>query len=161
MHRNLTLVSPKQERIAALAKQSPQMAFTSLAYLMDLDWLKEAYRRTRKDGAVGVDGVSAEDYERDLEATGSDRSICGVRHLRSPASAACAYSERRLEYRDTPARNSSTGDKLLPACGRHVAGADLRTRLSGVLVLIPAWAMASGVGGFPEPVDELSGRLCT
>ena len=45
-----------------MAKQSPQMAFTSLAYLMDIDWLKEAYRRTRKDGAVGVDGVTAEDY---------------------------------------------------------------------------------------------------
>ena len=43
------------------------MAFTSLAYLMDLDWLMEAYRRTRKDGAVGVDGVTAEDYEQDLE----------------------------------------------------------------------------------------------
>jgi RNA-directed DNA polymerase len=43
------------------------MAFTSLAYLMDIDWLKEAYQRTRKDGAVGVDGVTAEDYERDLE----------------------------------------------------------------------------------------------
>ena len=43
------------------------MAFTSLAYLMDIDWLKEAYRRTRKDGAVGVDGVTAEDYEQDLE----------------------------------------------------------------------------------------------
>jgi hypothetical protein len=55
MHRNLTLVSPKQERIAALVKQSPQMAFTLLACLMDLDWMKEAYRRTRKDGAVGVD----------------------------------------------------------------------------------------------------------
>src|SRR6478752_6580320 len=67
MHRNSTTVSTKQERIAGLAKQSPQMAFTSLAYLMDMDWLKEAYRRTRKDGAVGVDGVSAEDYERDLE----------------------------------------------------------------------------------------------
>jgi RNA-directed DNA polymerase len=50
-----------------LAKQSPQMAFTSLAYLMDIDWLKEAYQRTRKDGAVGVDGMTAEDYERDLE----------------------------------------------------------------------------------------------
>jgi hypothetical protein len=62
-----TIVSTKQERIAALAKQSPQMAFTSLAYLMDIDWLKEAYRRTRKDGAVGVDGVTAEEYERDLE----------------------------------------------------------------------------------------------
>jgi RNA-directed DNA polymerase len=67
MHRNSTIVSTKQERIAALAKQSPQMAFTSLAYLMDIDWLKEAYRRTRKDGAVGVDGVTAEEYERDLE----------------------------------------------------------------------------------------------
>jgi group II intron reverse transcriptase/maturase len=43
------------------------MAFTSLAYLMDIDWLKEAYRRTRKDGAVGVDGVTAEQYEQDLE----------------------------------------------------------------------------------------------
>lgn len=67
MHRNSTIVSTKQERIATLAKQSPQMAFTSLAYLMDLDWLKEAYRRTRKDGAAGVDGVTAEEYERDLE----------------------------------------------------------------------------------------------
>src|ERR1700730_641887 len=60
-------VSTKQERIAELAKRSPQMAFTSLAYLMDIDWLKEAYRRTRKDGAVGVDGVTAEQYEQDLE----------------------------------------------------------------------------------------------
>ena len=67
MHRNSTTVSTKQERIATLAKQSPQMAFTSLSYLMDIDWLKEAYRRTRKDGAVGVDGMSAEDYEQDLE----------------------------------------------------------------------------------------------
>src|SRR3954471_21958493 len=67
MHRNSTIVSTKQERIAGLAKQSPQMAFTSLAYLMDIDWLKEAYRRTRKDGAAGVDGVTADEYEQDLE----------------------------------------------------------------------------------------------
>jgi hypothetical protein len=67
MHRNSIIVSTKQKRIAALAKQSPEMAFTSLAYLMDIDWLKEAYRRTRKDGAVGVDGVTAEQYEQDLE----------------------------------------------------------------------------------------------
>ncbi len=67
MHRNSEHVSTKQKRIAALAKQSPEMAFTSLAYLMDIDWLKEAYRRTRKDGAVGVDGVTAEEYDQDLE----------------------------------------------------------------------------------------------
>jgi group II intron reverse transcriptase/maturase len=44
------------------------MSFTSLAYLMDLDWLQEAYRRTRKDAAVGVDGQTATDYAQDLEA---------------------------------------------------------------------------------------------
>jgi len=67
MPRNSEDVFTKQERIAALAEQSPEMAFTSLAYLMDIDWLKEAYRRTRKDGAAGVDGVTAEEYEQDLE----------------------------------------------------------------------------------------------
>ena len=41
MPRNSTIVSTKQKRIAALAKQSPEMAFTSLAYLMDIDWLKK------------------------------------------------------------------------------------------------------------------------
>jgi group II intron reverse transcriptase/maturase len=44
------------------------MSFTSLAYLMDLDWLREAYRRTRKDAVTGVDGQTAADYEQDLEA---------------------------------------------------------------------------------------------
>lgn len=67
MHRNSANVSTKQQRIAELAKQSPQMGFTSLAYLMDIDWLHEAYRRTRKDGAAGVDGLSAAEYEQNLE----------------------------------------------------------------------------------------------
>jgi RNA-directed DNA polymerase len=69
----LDIVSTRQQRIATLAKQSPQMGFTSLAYHIDLDWLREAYRRTRKDGAVGVDGQTAADYEKDLE--GNLRSL--------------------------------------------------------------------------------------
>jgi RNA-directed DNA polymerase len=73
MSQNPQGVLPKQQRIAQLASQSPQMGFTSLAYHMDLDWLAEAYRRTRKDGAVGVDGQTAADYERDLE--GNLRSL--------------------------------------------------------------------------------------
>lgn len=60
-------VLTKQQRIAELAEKSPQMAFTSLAYHMDVAWLREAYARTRKDGAVGVDGVTAAEYEADLE----------------------------------------------------------------------------------------------
>lgn len=67
MHCNSFQVSTKQRRIATLAKQSPEMAFTSVAYLMDLDWLFEAYHQTRKNGAAGIDGVTAADYEQDLE----------------------------------------------------------------------------------------------
>ncbi|HYO57595.1 group II intron reverse transcriptase/maturase [Archangium sp.] len=43
------------------------MAFTTLAHHIDLEWLREAYRRTRKDGAVGVDGQTAEQYAQELE----------------------------------------------------------------------------------------------
>ncbi len=60
-------VSTKQQRIALLARQSPEMGFTSLAHLIDIDWLTEAFHRTRKDGAVGVDGQDGEDYAANLE----------------------------------------------------------------------------------------------
>ena len=59
-------VSTKQGRIAQLASDAPEMALTTLAHHIDLDWLLEAYRRTRKDGAVGVDGQTARDYEANL-----------------------------------------------------------------------------------------------
>jgi RNA-directed DNA polymerase len=60
-------VYTKQQRIAKLAEQMPDAGFTSLAYYVDLEWLREAYRQTRKDGAAGVDGVTAAQYEEDLE----------------------------------------------------------------------------------------------
>lgn len=66
-------VSSKLSRIAELAKQANGRAFTSLAHFIDIDWLREAYRRTRKDGAVGVDGQTAEEYAVDLE--GNLRSL--------------------------------------------------------------------------------------
>jgi group II intron reverse transcriptase/maturase len=43
------------------------MAFTSLNHYIDMDWLKEAYRRTRKNGAPGVDGQTAAAYAEHLE----------------------------------------------------------------------------------------------
>jgi len=64
---SLDTISPKLERIAKLAKEAPEMAFTSLAHHIDIDWLREAYRRTRKDGAPGVDGASAGEYATKLE----------------------------------------------------------------------------------------------
>jgi group II intron reverse transcriptase/maturase len=51
----------------------PGKALTSLNQHLDLAWLREAYRRTRKDGAVGVDGQTAAGYEKNLE--GNLRSL--------------------------------------------------------------------------------------
>jgi group II intron reverse transcriptase/maturase len=59
-------VSTKQQRIAELARIHPDVSFTSLAHHIDLIWLYEAFGRTRKDGATGVDAVTAEEYEKEL-----------------------------------------------------------------------------------------------
>jgi len=60
-------VSTRLQRIAELARSAPEMAFTTLHHYIDLELLREAYRRTRKDGAVGVDGQTAETYAATLE----------------------------------------------------------------------------------------------
>lgn len=54
------------QRIAELAEDK-QRVFTSLAHLIDMDLLREAYRLTRKDGAVGADGLSGKQYAERLE----------------------------------------------------------------------------------------------
>jgi RNA-directed DNA polymerase len=59
-------VSTKQQRIAELARQEPTLGFTSLNHHLDRGWLSEAYHRTRKDGAPGVDGQTADDYGLNL-----------------------------------------------------------------------------------------------
>jgi RNA-directed DNA polymerase len=60
-------VSTRRQRIAKLAKEAPNMAFTTLAHHVDLVWLREAYDCTRKGGATGVDGVTAAEYAAQLE----------------------------------------------------------------------------------------------
>jgi RNA-directed DNA polymerase len=61
-------VSTKRQRIAGLARTCPDMAFTNLAHHIDIEWLLTAHGPTRKDGAVGADGPTAEDYEANLES---------------------------------------------------------------------------------------------
>jgi RNA-directed DNA polymerase len=56
-------VSTKQRRIAKLARNAPELSFTTLAHHIDIVWLHKAYALTRKDGAVGVDGQTAAEYE--------------------------------------------------------------------------------------------------
>ncbi|HXX38564.1 MAG TPA: group II intron reverse transcriptase/maturase [bacterium] len=59
-------MSPKLQRISELAKQDHTQQFTSLAHLLTVEMLGEAYRRLRKDASPGVDGLTAQEYEQDL-----------------------------------------------------------------------------------------------
>jgi group II intron reverse transcriptase/maturase len=65
---SLNDISTRQEKIAQESRQAPSMVWTTLTHHIDLPWLHEAYRRTRKDAAVGIDGVTAQEYEAALEA---------------------------------------------------------------------------------------------
>jgi RNA-directed DNA polymerase len=60
-------ISTQLQWIAEQAKSYPEMVFTTLAHLMDVDFLREAYHRTRKDSAPGIDGVTADAYAEHLE----------------------------------------------------------------------------------------------
>src|SRR5262249_17032915 len=60
-------ISTRQQTIATRARQAPELSFTSLNHHIDLTWLYEAYRRTRKDGAPGIDGQTAAAYAEHLE----------------------------------------------------------------------------------------------
>jgi RNA-directed DNA polymerase len=51
-----------------MARTHRDRAFASLHHVLDLDWMLEAYRTTRKDGATGIDGVAAAEYAEKLEA---------------------------------------------------------------------------------------------
>ena len=59
-------IQTKQLRIASLASENPKMVFTSLAHYIDVHWMYEAYRRTKKGGATGVDEQSSSDFEKNL-----------------------------------------------------------------------------------------------
>src|SRR5215471_6770262 len=59
-------------KVVERAKHEPEGRFHALAHLIDEPALKRAYRRQRSDAAVGVDGVTKEQYGQALEATLQD-----------------------------------------------------------------------------------------
>jgi RNA-directed DNA polymerase len=61
-------LSTKRQWIAELARRKPGSVLFSLHHVIDLEWMQEAYALTRKGGATGIDGVTAAEYEANLEA---------------------------------------------------------------------------------------------
>lgn len=59
-------VSTLKEQIAKLAQTTRGKTIMSLNHFITDEWMLAAWQQTRKDGAVGVDGVTAKEYESNL-----------------------------------------------------------------------------------------------
>src|ERR671924_1713689 len=61
-------MSPGLLKVVERAKREPEGRFNSLAHLIDVPALERAYRRQRAAAAVGVDGITKEQYGQSLAA---------------------------------------------------------------------------------------------
>jgi group II intron reverse transcriptase/maturase len=61
-------MSPQLRKVAERARREPDGRFHALAHLLDVPALARAYARLRPEAAVGVDGVTKENYGQDLLA---------------------------------------------------------------------------------------------
>jgi RNA-directed DNA polymerase len=59
-------MSPELQKVAERAQREPDGQFHSLAHLIDERALHRAFYRQREEAAVGVDGITKEDYGLDL-----------------------------------------------------------------------------------------------
>lgn len=64
--RSSVAISTRLYEIAELARRRPGEALTTLSHHIDEALLGEAYRQTRKDGAVGIDNETAAEFSREL-----------------------------------------------------------------------------------------------
>jgi group II intron reverse transcriptase/maturase len=64
---NGEMMETKLQRIAEKARKDSGCRFTSLFHLMNVEMLRECFRRLRKDAAAGIDKVTKAEYEENLE----------------------------------------------------------------------------------------------
>ena len=81
----------KLERISQLSRENPEMAFTSIGHLINAELLKECHEGMDGRKAVGIDGVSKEAYDKNLDVNIRDLVERLKRHAYKPQPA------RRIE----------------------------------------------------------------
>ena len=152
-----TPISTRLERIATLARQLRDQPLTTLAHYIDLDWLREAHRRTRKAGAPGVDGQTADEYAKQLEANLRsllERAKSGT--YRAPPARRAYIPKGKGEMR--PLGIPTFEDQGAAAGGRDASGGGLRAGVFGLLVRLPAQTLGAAGAGRAASRGEQDGR---
>ena len=113
------LMSPEIRKVVARARREPEGRFHSLAHLLDVPALAAAYWSIRKDAAVGVDGVTKDQYGQDVEQNLQDlyARLRSKRYRHQPI--------RRVHIpkdggRTRPIGISALEDKIVQSAVRHV-----------------------------------------
>ena len=57
----------KLERISQLSRENPDMVFTSIGHLISTSLLKECHNKMDGNKAVGIDGITKKDYDKNLD----------------------------------------------------------------------------------------------
>ena len=117
-------MSPGLRKVVDRAKREPEGRFHSLAHLIDVPALERAYHRQRSTAAVGVDGITKEQYGQNLEANLQDL------HARLKAKQYRHQPIRRVHIpkgqgrgQTRPIGVSAFEDKLVQDAVREVLGA--------------------------------------
>jgi group II intron reverse transcriptase/maturase len=112
-------MSPGLLKVAKRAKRDPDARFNSLAHLVDEAALGRAFTRIRKDAAVGVDGITKEQYGQRLEENlqGLHERLRSMRYRHQPI--------RRVHIpkgkgKTRPIGISSVEDKIVQGALREV-----------------------------------------
>ena len=105
-------VATKLQRLAEQAKRDPNRVFTNLAHLIDEDFLREAYRRTRKSSAAGIDGVTAKQDAEHLDENLRDLQD-RLRHGRYQAAPVVRVWIEKEDGGKRPIGNPAFEDKIV------------------------------------------------
>ena len=110
------------------AEQKPEYRFRDLNQLMNLQALYESFHSLRKNAAPGVDGVTYEDYESNLDE--NLRDVIGSSQRQAlPGAPREAMLHPEGERETAPPRTSNSGRQNSATCRQSNIGKHLRSRL--------------------------------
>jgi retron-type reverse transcriptase len=154
-------MSTELRKVADRAKREPAARFHSLAHLIDQELLAGAFARRRGNAAIGVDGITKEQYGQDLQNNLRDlhERLKTNRHQSIPG----VHFPKEKQGKTRPIGNSATEDNVVHRAFSGIAGnrkpaTDLKVHLESTAVVDSAeiqcqrYAMAIAR---PRPIPSL------
>lgn len=113
------IMTTKLARISELSKQNPEMKFNSIGHLIDYDLLKACHSKMDGSKAVGIDGMSKDEYDCNLDDN-LKRLVKRLRNKRYRPKPACRIEIPKDNGKTRTLSIYSYEDKLVQEALREV-----------------------------------------